>query len=97
MICEVGRAEASERAFGFDELGQLHKLGGAGGSEALVVPLNEANPTLGTLSPPHAPSDKAARLEIAFFVNEDRWLCATVDDLRTKKTLMRDEPVVRLL
>ena len=97
VVAEVGRAEASERAFGFDERGQLHKLGGTGGSAALVVPLNEANPTLGTLNPPHAPSDKAARLEIAFFVNEDRWLCATVDDLRTRKTLMRDEPVVRLL
>jgi molecular chaperone DnaK (HSP70) len=97
VVAEVGKPEAAERAFGFDGQGQLHKLGGEGGTQALVVPLNEANPTLGTLEPPHAPSDKAARLEIAFFVNEDRWLCATVEDLRTKKTLMRDEPVVRLL
>lgn len=97
VVAEVGRAEASERAFGFDELGQLHKLGGAGGTDALVVPLNEANPTLGTLNPPHPPGDKAARLEIAFGVNEERWLCATVNDLRTKKVLMKDEPVVRLL
>ncbi len=97
VVSEVGRADDAERAFGFDRDGQLHKLGGQGGSAALVVPLNEANPTLGALNPPHAPSDKAARLEIAFFVNADRWLCATVEDLKTRKTLMKDEPVVRLL
>lgn len=98
VVCEVGRAREGERVFGFDGDGQLRKLGGAGGDGApLVVPLNEANPTLGTLSPPHSPSDRQARLEISFFVNDDRWLCATVDDLKTKKSLMRDEPVIRLL
>ncbi len=97
VVAEVGKADANERAFGFDGQGKLHKLGGEGGSASLVVPLNDANPTLGTLNPPHAPGDKAARLEIAFFVNDDRWLCATVSDLQTRKTLMRDEPVVRLL
>jgi len=61
------------------------------------VKLNEGNPALGRLDPPHAPSDKRPRLEIGFGVNAERWLCATVRDLRTGKALMVDEPVVRLL
>jgi hypothetical protein len=30
-------------------------------------------------------------------VNAERWLVATVQDLLTRRELMRDEPVVRLL
>jgi molecular chaperone DnaK (HSP70) len=97
LICEIGRAQAGERRFAWDRDGTLHKLGGEGGSERLVVPLNEANPTLGYLDPPHSPSDRRPRLEIAFGINAEQWLCATVHDLRTKKHLMRGEPVVRLL
>ena len=63
----------------------------------LIIPLNETNPTLGYLRPPHPPGDKKPRLEIAFGVNADRWLCATVYDLRSKKYMMREQPVVRLL
>ena len=62
-----------------------------------MVTLNESNPTLGYLKPPHPPSDKRPRLEISFGVNSERWLCASVYDLRTKKFMMREEPVVRLL
>lgn len=65
--------------------------------DALIIPLNESNPTLGYLRPPHPPGDKRPRLEIAFGVNGDRWLCATVYDLRSKKFMMREQPVVRLL
>jgi len=98
VVCEIGASEDGERAFTWDAQGHLRKVGGKdGGGEPVIVPLNEANPTLGTLSPPHSPSDRAARLEIAFFVNDDRWLCATVSDLKTNKVLMRDEPVIRLL
>lgn len=67
------------------------------GHDTLVIPLNESNPTLGYLRPPHPPGDKRPRLEIAFGVNADRWLCATVYDLRSKKFMMREQPVVRLL
>lgn len=63
----------------------------------LIVPLNEANPTLGYLRPPHPPGDKKPRLEISFGVNAERWLCATVYDLRAKKYMMKEQPVVRLL
>jgi molecular chaperone DnaK (HSP70) len=98
VICEIGQGGA-ERTFAWDEAGGLHKLAGrAGGGEgALVVKLNEANPALGRLEPPHSPRDQRPRLEVAFGVNADRWLCATVFDLYAQKHLMREEPVVRLL
>ena len=98
VVCEIGDG-GEERTFGWDQQGILHKLGGdGGGAEArLVVKLNEANPTLGNLNPPHPPSDRRPRLALSFGVNAERWLCATVADLWTKKHLMREEPVVRLL
>jgi hypothetical protein len=61
------------------------------------VPLNESNPALGYLEPPHSPRDRRPRLEIAFGVNAERWLCATVYDLKRRMFLMKDSPVVRLL
>ncbi len=105
VICEVGQRHGGDRRFVWDREGQLHKLGGAarngqerpGPEEPLVVPLNESNPTLGYLRPPHPPGDRRPRLEIAFGVNADRWLCATVYDLRSKKFMMREQPVIRLL
>jgi molecular chaperone DnaK (HSP70) len=97
VICEVARADGSERRFVFDAAGDLHKVGGASGQEELVVPLNAASPTLGYLDPPHDPKDRRPRLEIAFGVNAERWLVATVHDLLTRKELMHEEPVVRLI
>jgi molecular chaperone DnaK (HSP70) len=99
VIAEIGRNTEDERHFGWDAQGRVHKLGGkeSAGSGRLIVPLNESNPTLGFLDPPHMPSDKRPRLEIGFGINADRWLSATVVDLQTKKHLMREEPVVRLL
>jgi hypothetical protein len=98
VICEIAEAGASRR-FAWDEAGQVHQIGGeeGKGAEPLVVKLNEANPALGRLDPPHPPHDTHPRLEVAFGVNSDRWLCATVLDLQTKRHLMREEPVVRLL
>lgn len=100
FICEVGKNYEGGRKFSWDAKGHLHKLGGntdSESSEDLVVPLNESNPTLGYFKPPHSPNDKRPRLEISFGVNADRWLCATVYDLATKRFMMREEPVVRLL
>jgi molecular chaperone DnaK (HSP70) len=98
VICEIGR-NGGERGFGWDDAGNLHRLGGSAqaAAEPLVVKLNEANPALGELSPPHSPSDRRARLRVAFGVNSDRWLCATVEDLLSGRRLMNQEPVVRLL
>lgn len=95
VICEVGGAAEDERLFGWDAQGRVHTL--KGGEKRLIVPLNEGAPTLGTLDPPHAPDDRSARLDVCFGVDADRWLIATVKDLRTGETLMDATPVVRLL
>ena len=97
VICEVARGEGTERRFVFDAAGDLHKVGGASGQDQVIVPLNASAPTLGYLDPPHDPKDRRPRLEIAFGVNAERWLIATVLDLLTRKELMREEPVVRLV
>jgi len=99
VVCEIGAADEGDRRFTWDAVGNVHKIGGESGeaNAPIVVPLNESNPTLGYLRPPHSPSDRKARLEIAFGVNEDRWLVATVMDLKTKKHLMKEESVVRLM
>jgi molecular chaperone DnaK (HSP70) len=95
VICEIGSA-GSGQTFGWDERGQVHDLSiaSARGGGPLLVKLNEANPALGYLDPPHSPKDLRPRLEVSFGVNAERWLVATVLDLRTKKHLMRGEPVV---
>lgn len=97
VICEVARGEGAERRFVFDAAGDLHKVGGTSGKDLMVVPLNESSPTLGYLDPPHDPQDRRPRLEISFGVNADRWLVATVHDLLTRRELMHEEPVIRLL
>jgi molecular chaperone DnaK (HSP70) len=97
VICEIERGDGAARRFVWDASGDLHKVGGATGSSDVVVPLNEASPTLGYLDPPHDPHDRRPRLEIAFGVNAERWLIATVHDLLTREELMREEPVVKLI
>jgi molecular chaperone DnaK (HSP70) len=97
VICEVARGEGTERRFVFDAAGDLHKVGGTSGTDLVVVPLNASSPTLGYLDPPHDPKDRRPRLEISFGVNAERWLVATVLDLLTRKELMCEEPVVRLV
>ena len=98
QICEIARSDGQPRRFVWDAGGELHKVGGATPQDQqVVVPLNEASPTLGYLDPPHQPGDRRPRLEIAFGVNAERWLVATVTDLLTRKLLMDQEPVVRLL
>lgn len=92
VICEIG--QASPGAVGWDEGGRMHAIDER---TALVVPLNESNPVLGFLDPPHQPGDRQPRLDVRFGIDEDRWLTATVTDLRTSRMLMIREPVVRLL
>ncbi|MEW6367303.1 MAG: Hsp70 family protein [Acidobacteriota bacterium] len=96
VICEMGRAHDDHRRFVWDQSGRLHTVGGEQKQKTVIVPLNEANPTMGYLEPPHHPRERAARLEIEFAVNEDRWLTASVFDLKVRKHLMVEEPVVRL-
>jgi molecular chaperone DnaK (HSP70) len=93
IICEIGSRQAGELAWDAD--GRLRRVHSE--DDRVVVKLNERNPALGQLDPPHPPRDRSPRLEISLGVNADRWLCATVRDLRTRKVLMSSEPVVRLL
>jgi molecular chaperone DnaK (HSP70) len=98
VVCEIGRADGEARRFLWDAAGDLHKIGGRSeGDGRVVVPLNEASPTMGRLDPPHSPRDRRARLEVGFGVDANRWLIATVTDLLTQKTLLDRHPVVRLL
>jgi molecular chaperone DnaK len=97
VICEVARGDGGDARLVWDAAGGLHKVGGAAHETAVVVPLNAASPTLGTLDPPHSPRDRRPRLDVAFGVNGERWLIATVRDLHTGRELMREEPVVRLV
>jgi molecular chaperone DnaK (HSP70) len=96
VIAEVSRGDG-DRRFAWDASGDLQKVGGSTGKAEVVVPLNDGSPTLGSLDPPHHPHDRRPRLDIAFGVNRDRWLVATVHDLLTHRELMREEPVVRLV
>jgi molecular chaperone DnaK (HSP70) len=97
VVCEIERGDGGDRRFVWDAAGDLHKVGGATGKAEVIVPLNAASPTLGYLDPPHEPQDRRPRLEIAFGVNAERWLVATVHDLMTRQELMREEPVIRLI
>ncbi|MEN0067216.1 MAG: Hsp70 family protein [Myxococcota bacterium] len=92
VICEIGRAEPG--AVGWDETGRLRAMSEDG---ELVVPLNDSNPVLGFLDPPHQPGDRHPRLDVRFGIDQDRWLTATVTDLKTSRMLLIREPVVRLL
>ncbi len=98
VVCEIGGAGEAGRRFVWDAAGNLYKVGGeSGGNGRVVVPLNDANPTLGQLDPPHSPRDRRPRLDVSFGVDENRWLIATVVDLLAGRRLMEREPVVRLL
>ena len=97
VICELGRRHGDLQEFVWDGQGRLHRMDREREQEGpVVIPLNENDPTFGTLNPPHMPSDRNARLEVSFGINEDRWLVATVRDIKTDKMLMEQEAVVRL-
>lgn len=96
VVCEIA-GRGHDRRFAWDAKGNLRQLGENATAEPIIVPLNESNPTLGYLDPPHQPDDRTARLEIAFGVDDNRWLIATVKDLQSSRLLMEREPVVRVL
>jgi hypothetical protein len=60
---------------------------------ALIIELNP-----GDLPLPLRPAGKGTspRLRVTHFINPDRWLCVTVEDLVRKQLLRVNEPVVRL-
>ncbi|MEM8934016.1 MAG: Hsp70 family protein [Acidobacteriota bacterium] len=94
VICEVARPRQGAR-FVRDHHGGLHRAGSD--TAPVVVPLNKSEPFLGRLDPPHEPGDRKPRLELSFAVDADRWLRATVDDLKTSRRLIESRQVVRLV
>jgi molecular chaperone DnaK (HSP70) len=94
VICEIGD-KSDSRQFVWDRYGRIQILN-TDTEEPLIIPLNESDPTLGYLDPPYLPSDNRPRLEVSFFINEERWLCTTVFDLLTKEILMDETPVIQL-
>lgn len=94
VIYEVGKGARDARRFGWDAGGQLKVLDT---EDQILVPLNADNPTLGILDPPHPPQDRHPRLDVYFGINADRWLIATIKDLKSGKQLLDARPVVRLL
>lgn len=94
-IFELARATGPQKEIGFDENNRLRVLDRAD-NQTVIVCLNETDPTLGKLRPPHAPEKKEARLRIGFGVNADRYLTATVLDLETSTRLMDNQAVVKL-
>ncbi|ASC73437.1 Chaperone protein dnaK3 [Halomicronema hongdechloris C2206] len=66
------------------------------GNSTNVQPLNDRNGrrTIARLEPPGVPG--CDRIRVQFWVDADRRLCITVDDLLTHETLLRNQPVVQL-
>jgi hypothetical protein len=58
---------------------------------------NDTNPMLVYLDTSHSPRNRRPRLEIAFGVDSERWLHASVYDLKRRSFLMKDASVVRIL
>jgi molecular chaperone DnaK len=96
IICEIGRRYSTDQEFVWDSNGKVHSFKEDDDNAPLIIPLNESNPALGTLNPPHSPKDRSARLEISFMINEDRWLCTNVYDIKIGKNLLENSPVLRL-
>ncbi|MEJ2665382.1 MAG: Hsp70 family protein [Spirochaetia bacterium] len=95
-ICEIGKKHSMDQEFVWDQMGTLHSLKADSNGKNLIIPLNEGNAVLGFLNPAQDPTDSSARLDISFMVDESRWLCTTVYDLKIKKYLNRNTPVLRL-
>lgn len=96
IICEIGRKYSLNQEFVWDNTGLVHSFKEDNSNLPFIIPLNESNPALGTLNPPHSPKDNSARLEISFMINDERWLCASVYDIKTGKFLLDNSPVIRL-
>lgn len=60
-----------------------------------AIPLNENQATLATLNPPGQPGTD--RVKLQFQIDQQRNLCLTIEDLLTKETLLKDQPIGKLL
>jgi molecular chaperone DnaK (HSP70) len=62
--------------------------------QTAVNALNDQSSNIAPLDPPGRPGSD--RIRVMFSVNQSRFLCITVEDLLTKRTLLSDQPVVQL-
>ncbi|HEY3281866.1 MAG TPA: Hsp70 family protein [Armatimonadota bacterium] len=92
-VCEVGRLGQAPVAWEERPNGGLYWAPQCPKEKGLVMELNAADEPVGLRPPGRGASP---RLRVAFSVNSDRWLCATVEDLVRKEVLREQEPVVRL-
>ena len=95
-IYEMSRANGPQREIGYDDQNRLRVLDRSNANEPIIVCLNDSDPVLGKLVPAYTPDRTDARLHLAFGVNGDRYLIATIRDLQTGQKLMQDQPVVKL-
>jgi molecular chaperone DnaK (HSP70) len=63
-------------------------------SQTAVKALNHQASNIAPLDPPGRPGSD--RIKVMFSVNQSRFLCITVEDLLTQRTLVSDQPVVQL-
>jgi hypothetical protein len=92
-VCEVGRLGQAPVAWQQRSNGNGYWTPQTDAERGLVVELNPGDAAI-PLRP--VGQGSSARLRVIYFVNEDRWLCTTVEDLVRKQPLRINEPVVRL-
>ena len=92
-VCEVGRLGQAPADWEARPNGSRYWCPRSPSERGMVVELNPADAPI-FLRP--AGTGSSPRLRVTYAVNEDRWLCVTVEDLVTKRPLREREPVVRL-
>jgi len=92
-VCEMGRLGQTPVHWERRANGNRYWAPKDSDERAVAVELNPADPPL-LLRP--AGQGTSPRLRVSYFINRDRWLCMTVEDLVRKQTLRVNEPVIRL-
>lgn len=92
-VCEIGRLGQKPVAWEKRPNGSLYWSPKDESERAQVVELNPADAPL-QLNPTGVGT--SPRLRVTYHINDDRWLCMTVEDLVKKQTLRDNVPVVRL-
>jgi molecular chaperone DnaK (HSP70) len=85
-------AESAQKAVYFD--GDRLIMRQLESRQTAVKALNHQASNIAQLDPPGGPGSD--RIKVMFRVNRSRFLCITVEDLLTKRTLVSDQPVVQL-
>ncbi|HEU4751741.1 MAG TPA: Hsp70 family protein, partial [Armatimonadota bacterium] len=92
-VCEVGRLGQAPVNWQLRANGSPYWTPATDAERGLVVELNPGDAPI-PLRP--VGQGASARLRVTYSVNEERWLCTTVEDLVRKQPLRINEPVVRL-